>query len=231
MYDPKSVIADQLKFYERGGAGCLFASAASKKPAKYGWELRAFLPQEGEARIEEQVQSVILDPNVNTASLIFPTVHSPKTLIELVYGLAESTRFQIEQDRLFNNLRCLGLRARIGEGLKSWVTGFGPFEFLPLTRQAPYTEITLRTKQRPDYEWVMKESPDGVVHLADMDMQGIGRPAFEKLWNGSLQKTKRVLGHKPDLASAAKTTFAIPNALISEFKPLPTTVSKEVERV
>lgn len=56
----------------------------------------------------------------------------------------------------------------------------------------------------------MKEAPPGVIHLADMDMKGMQKIQFQSLWDGSFRNTERVIGHQPDLRSAAKTTFAIP---------------------
>lgn len=76
-----------------------------------------------------------------------------------------------------------------------------------------FTEIVFRTKSRPQYDWVMKETPEGVIHLADMDMKGMGEHKFKSLWHGSFATTEEVLGKKPDLRSAAKTTFAVPYKL------------------
>jgi len=56
----------------------------------------------------------------------------------------------------------------------------------------------------------MKEAPLGVIHLADMRMHGMSENKFQSLWYGSFDNTERVIGHKPDLRSAAKTTFAVP---------------------
>lgn len=76
-----------------------------------------------------------------------------------------------------------------------------------------FTELTFRTKARPQYKKVMKEAPPGVLHLADMDMKGMGENKFKSLWFGSFDNTEKILGHKPDLRSAAKTTFAVPVSL------------------
>lgn len=56
----------------------------------------------------------------------------------------------------------------------------------------------------------MKEAPEGVIHLADMDMKGMKDIQLQYLWDGSFKNTERIIGHKPDLRSAAKTTFAVP---------------------
>ena len=90
------------------------------------------------------------------------------------------------------------------------MTGFGNFNFLPKTRQSVFTEIMFRSKARPPYEKVMKKTPEGIIHLADMDMKGMSDNKFKSLWYGSFDNTESVLGHKPDLKSAAKTTFAVP---------------------
>jgi hypothetical protein len=81
---------------------------------------------------------------------------------------------------------------------------------LPKTRQTPYTEISFRVKPKPEYRKVMKPSHADTLHLADMYMHGIDDDVFKKLWGSSLARVASILGHKPNLKSAAKTTYAIP---------------------
>lgn len=203
----KSVIKTQLEFYKRGGAGCLFAAHAATNPAKYEWKLS--VSEVDAAQIESIVQDAITLPGVSTQSIIFPSVIHLKELKDLLSALQETPSFFLDQEQKFEDMMCLGFRARIGDKV-SWITGLGSFTFLPKTRQAVFTEIVFRSKPRPDYEWVMKEAPENVLHLADMDMKGMGENKFKALWYGSLDNTEKVLGHKPDLRSAAKTTFAVP---------------------
>ncbi len=215
-----NLIKEQIAFYRRGDAGCRFASVAAQNPSKYGWQLRILPSTSSLNALEDEVIRGIDTSEVSTLSLLLPSVKTAKSLVEMVFWLSKSPYIAIEQNELVDGARCLGLRISVTSKLKSWVSGFGPFQFLPKTRQAPTVELTFRTKPRPDYQWVMKDSPAGVVHLADMDMQGIGRGPFEKLWDESKRHTARVLGHKPNLQSAAKTTFAIPENLVQEFNPL-----------
>lgn len=133
-------------------------------------------------------------------------------LKELLLLLKDTLHITLEQEDEFADSVCLGYRIQVGE-VKSWVTGFGSFDFLPKTRQAVFTAITFRSKPRPVYKHVMKESPEGVVHLADMDMKGMNENRFKSLWYGSFDATELILCHKPDMRSAAKTTFAVPLAL------------------
>lgn len=203
----QSVIRTQLEFYKRGGAGCLFAAHAAHNPSKYEWRLSVC--EANPEKIEALVQETVALTTISTQSIIFPTVIHSKELRGLLSVLQEVPSFFLEQEEECENMMCLGYRARIGDKV-SWVTGLGGFTFLPKTRQAVFTEIVFRCKPRPDYTWVMKEAPENVLHLADMDMKGISENKFKALWYGSLDNTEKVLGHKPDLRSAAKTTFAVP---------------------
>lgn len=203
----RSVIETQLAFYKRGGAGCLSAAHAAHNPSRYAWRLSVCEPDA--EKIDGLVREAITLPAVSTQSIIFPSVIHAKELQDLLYVLRKVPSFSLEQEEEYEKMMCLGFRACINDKV-SWITGLGGFSFLPKTRQAVFTEIVFRCKPRPEYQWVMKEAPENVLHLADMDMKGIGENKFKALWYGSLDTTERVLGHKPDLRSAAKTTFAVP---------------------
>jgi hypothetical protein len=70
----------------------------------------------------------------------------------------------------------------------------------------------MRVKDRPSYAKVMKPAPEGVLHLADLDMK-MSEAEFKAEWGESFKRTANILGHKPNLCSAAKTTFAVPSVL------------------
>lgn len=210
-----SVIKTQLEFYKRGGAGCLFAAHAANNPSKFEWRLS--VSDVDEEKIEFLVQEAVILPDVSTQSIIFPSVIHVSELKYLLTVLQKVPSFFLEQEQEHEKMMCLGFRVRIG-GKVSWITGLGGFSFLPKTRQAVFTEIVFRSKPRPVYEWVMKEAPKDVLHLADMDMKCMSENKFKALWYGSLDNTEKLLGHKPDMRSAAKTTFAVPLRLWHETK-------------
>lgn len=201
------VTRSQIKFFRDNKAGCSFAAVAARKPRKYGWVhvVSALDP----SSIDQTIERSISDSQTTTLSLIFKDCQTPEHLQELVMLLQRCQHIFLGQDVIYEGFRCLGFRVRVQE-LQSWVSGFGPFAFFPKTRQAPYTELIFRVKPRPAYEKVMKVSPEGVIHLADMDMLGIPEVEFKKLWKASHEKTAAVLGHEPDFRSAAKTTFILP---------------------
>jgi len=168
--------------------------------------------------IDQAIGQSIADANVSTLSLIFRNCNTASHLLDLVEQLQACKYVFLGQDILFGGYRCLGFRARVGP-FESWVSGFGPFSFFAKTRQAPHTEIVARVKPRPAYKKVMKKAPEGVIHLADMEMLGLGDGNFRKLWSSSFDRTAAIIGHKPDQLSTAKTTFVVP----VEMNPAPCT--------
>lgn len=202
----------QFDFFRKNKAGCLFAAIAAKDPTRYGWVQRIISPKAD--LIDAAVERAVRGKKTTMLSLVFPTVNTTGKLIHLIEVLCSTRTIMLEQNLEFDASRCLGFRASIGD-LSSWISGFGPFKFFPNTRQAPYTEIAFRVKPRPSFKWVMKESPPGVIHLADLDMRGMADAMFRTVWRATMERTARLLGHNPDLRSAAKTTFAIPAELWS----------------
>lgn len=203
----KTIIETQLEFYRKGKAGCLFVAHAAGNPSKFGWKLSVC--KVSKDRIEKLIQSAVSLQEVSTQSIIFPSVITSEDLKDLLLILREVSSVSLGQEEKFEDAMYLGYRVKVNH-LKSWLTGFGNFDFLPKTRQSVFTEIIFRSKPRPAYEKVMKKSPKGVVHLADMNMRGMSDNKFKSLWYGSFDNTENILGHKPDLKSAARTTFAVP---------------------
>lgn len=203
------VLEEQLAFFRRGGTGCKFAALAATDSAKFGWVHRVLYPDVG--AVEKEIQEAIEDAAITTLSLVFPTVREPAELVTLVKELCSGSSMFLGQNVAFHNFNCLGLRVRVGDVL-SWVSGFGPFAFLPLTRRSPHTTIVFRVKPRPQYDWYLKPPHEGVIHLADMNMHDLTDDALRRMWDASFVSVEQILGAKPDLLSAAKTTFAIPDS-------------------
>lgn len=197
---------DQRGFFRQGSAGCTFAAVAANNLEKYGW--RQVVVEPTVTSISAAIADAVDDPATSLTSLIFPRVTSVGDLVALISELDMTPGVSVERT-LHESWVCVGVRVQF-YGLKSWVSGFGPFSFLPKTRQSPHCDLTFRVKPRPKFERVMKPSPSGVVHLADLDMIDMSDTVFKRMWYGAFKSTKSVLGKSPDILSAAKTTFALP---------------------
>jgi hypothetical protein len=208
MSDESLIIRTQLDFFRQNQAGCAFANYAAFEPIKYGW-IHKILKVDASG-IDAEIEKAINQQDITTLSLIFPDVDSVESLLKLIRVMTNCNYILLEQNVIFDRYCCLGFRVKVGQ-LLSWVSGFGAFDFFPKTRQTAYTEIIFRVKKRPNYARVMKKSPSSVIHLADMDMLGIADAIFKKMWYSSLARTAQLLGHTPDIRSAAKTTFVLPS--------------------
>ena len=211
MINEKAIINAQLEFFRVNKAGCAFAVVAARRSEKYGWFYKVI--DVSTESVDSEIKKAIDHAKISTLSLVFPTVNVLNKLIELVKTLQQCNYIYLGQNVVVEGMRCLGFRVRVGS-LVSWISGFGNFEYFPPTRRTPYTEIVFRVKPRPRFEWVMKESPADVIHLADMDMLGIEDNIFKRLWKSSLERTAKIIGHKPNLQSAAKTTFILPESIV-----------------
>lgn len=158
------ILDRQLRFFVEKRAGCLFAAAAAQNPDKYGWVHRIVPMRHGS--IDLAITQAIDEPTTTTLSLLFPDISVIDQFREFIATLKHCEMLSLDQIEEFRDTVCLGFRARVG-GAKSYVTGFGDFPFLPLTRRAPFVELATRVKARPDYDFVFKQAPPGVIHLAD----------------------------------------------------------------
>ncbi|WP_299495780.1 hypothetical protein [uncultured Shewanella sp.] len=202
-----SIINEQRIFYKNEGAGCVFAALAARNPAKYGWG-HEIINDVSSKNIDLIIDSFKEKKDISTLSLIFPKVRTLFDLCNFISTLEKCNNIIVEKENYLGH-ECFGFRVKCQNKL-SWVTGFGPFSFFPATRTSPHTEISFRIKPKPHYDFEMKKCDEDILHLAHMEMKGMGANHFKKVWSSSLTKTEKLLGHKPDFISAAKTTFSIP---------------------
>lgn len=203
----EGIIASHLEFFSRNRTGCAFAVLAARDAERFEWGCDV-VGEDDLASVSDRVGRAVAAPAVSTLSLIFPHVRSDRQLEDLISRLDADTVYLHSVLDTERN-RCYRFRARIGAE-ESYVSGFGPFPFLPPTRRADHAAIVFRVKPRPDYDWHLKEPEEGIIHVADMDMKGLDERAMLRAWNNSFLRTAGILGHKPDDESAAKTTFVMP---------------------
>lgn len=201
------IISEQLEFFARNLSGCGFAALAARDPDHFEWGSKIILSSDY-GKIDEYIAWAVAEPSVSTLSLIFPDVTSDQELDTLIPQLQTKLLILHELVDTEQN-RCFRFRAQVNED-QSFVSGFGPFDYMPVTRRSPHTSIVMRVKERPSYDWNFKEPESGIIHVADMNMKGLSDRKLWRMWNNSFLTTAGLLEKKPDQESAAKTTFVIP---------------------
>jgi hypothetical protein len=206
------IIAAQRHWHTAGQNGCVFAQTAATKSEAVGWQSLVSHDAEG-AELQKQIQAAIEaieQPGVENLSLLFPHITDPSDVARLVRSLPQvSDRFQIFE-RPYEDRVITAIRMRLNDdGVLSWVVGFGPFDFLPTTRQSPITELAIRTKPKPPEIFHRLSKDPMAAHLADVQL-GVSDQVMERLWTATQAQTHELLEGQDRAFSSAKVTYAFP---------------------
>jgi len=175
-------IQEQKEWIKSGGIGCLFATALLNRANEIGWVF-----QIEPKRLEIPKDCFVL-------SILFPNSNAEKVRL-----WALDNGFYIEDI----NEMYEGLRINLSEGI-SWVQYFGKDSHVK-TRQSPHPMLSFTCKMPP--QTYFKVGFNGVLHLAHASIKHLTKLAADKMWENSHKKTEKILGHKPTIREAAKTTF------------------------
>ncbi|WP_133365618.1 hypothetical protein [Qipengyuania sediminis] len=202
------IVEQQLDFFARNRSGCGFAAFAARSPSRYEWLHKVVRPDQF-SEIDCIIEGAAVADGVSTLSLVFPDVRTDTDLDSFLPFLAGKVVY-LHSVHDTPDRRCYRFRARVC-GEESYVSGFGQFDVMPVTRRTPFTSIVMRVKPRPPYDWHLKKPEEGLVHVADMDMnQDLSDKNLKAMWNNSFLTVRGLLGADPNEESAAKTTFVIP---------------------
>lgn len=171
-----------LEYIRRGKTGCVFATILSRDPLKVGW-VRIFNPSE-----------IVIPEEALIVSYIFEGKDKSEVIS---WALSQGMYMEETSDGT------LGLRYAGINGV-SWVQYFGP-ESHVVTRQSPESELLFCVKLPKKYYW--RVGFTGVLHLAHGSVEHIKEKALDIIWEGCFKRTRKLLGYKPTIKEAAKTTI------------------------
>lgn len=215
------VLAIHHHWHTLGQQGCAFAQMVATNPPDYGWErhvqqirsLKAPLPDTVWRDLIAAIDASRLRPEVQALSILFPDLESPALLASLIAGLCEHVGFDARYiDGPTADLKAVQLRLLLDGGVESWVVGFAPFEYLPMTRQAPIVELAFATKPKQ----LPLQSRRLNADLAHADLAGaLGAPiptedVFNKVFEKTAARRLRILGGNDPFAKA-KISILVPN--------------------
>jgi hypothetical protein len=178
-----------LEWIKGGNSGCTFATLFAKNPECVGWHTYTH---------EEWALKQLLElfgENELIVSIIFPESWTK----EYVRFWALSNNFFEEN----TSDDTKGLRIMCPQGV-SWVQYFGKDSHVK-TRQAPSPMLLYTRKLNKSY--YVKVGFKGILHLAHAWCTDVKESVYDLLWNQSYKQTSKLLGHKPTIREAAKTTW------------------------
>lgn len=204
----------QRHWHASGQNGCAFAQWLAKRTPSNEWAFVVWRAQD--EQITETLQFLAGSSPAEMVSILVPSATWTTEAIRLTDALACLDDFFLEAHEARPGYASRRLRYRLPSGEIAWVMAFGPFAWMPTTRQAPMLEFTIRLKPKPDRLYERLNQDLTIAHLADFPAP-IRAGAWDRLFDFTLKETRRVLGEEPDDLSAAKQTLAVP---LSELSPV-----------
>jgi hypothetical protein len=202
-----------------GQTSCHFAAGLSRDRKTAKWDFVGIRRQEGEdvcGKIADLLSAA--EQTAEAIIFCFPHVIDPESLVDLINTLCACDRWWWEpilmdtsgsptpSDEVLVSLKYLLSDGRHA----SWVLGFGPFDFLAFTRQAPITSLAMRVNP---YKRVLTDraGPDGImpVHLADMNSL-LPDEKFGRVKTATEENKRNILNGDLLRAARARVTFRIP---------------------
>lgn len=173
-----------LEWIRAGKTACTFATLFSKNPESVGWKFTTYDKFEKEGAPQEPL----------LVSVEFPDWDKEKVRNwALVNGFYEESTGD----------ETLGLRIDSEHG-KSWVQYFGPDSHV-VTRRSPMPMLLYCRKLNKSY--YVKVGFKGILHLAHAWYDKINERVYDLLWERSYKQTEKLIGHKPTIYEASKTTW------------------------
>ncbi len=207
-------------WHGEGRNGCVFALLSARNAEESGWQdhvitkkIEVIEKDDTKVQIQKRIKKAIVDSKCEILSLLFSNITVDLELIRLIKQLLIIRDFSLSDKKIIDDHITLALRIPItSDGILSWVMAFGPYEYFPLTRQSPITEITIRVKPKPEIQFHRLNKDKDAAHLADLPID-YKVSVTEQIWQNTIKRTRIILGEEPNHFSAAKTTFTLPRRL------------------
>ena len=171
-------------------------------------------------KLSDIIEEHIAAQNCEILSLLFPLAVTNEDVGRVIQMFAGLDRTLLLPPQIFEERTAISIRVRLTSNVHSWVLGFGPYSFLPLTRQAPVTELVVRTKSQKGSHCGSAIGRDVPAHVADVPLDHC-RIQFDRLWHASVRRTGEILRSDDRAFARARITFAVPTdfAMSLDLKP------------
>jgi hypothetical protein len=195
--------------------GCMFSRAMFAAPEKF--HISVIELEEAEdavVAVAAEVERLIADPQSEGAVLLLPGIKSPAEVTSLLKGLELSAGWLVRVDHVGHGdvpYAVLGVDVPVGRDMDADVLSellvFADFDYLPVTRRAPCTAFTLRTKAARS-DTPLEGRIERRANLAAINFD-VPKRAFEKLWKQS-QDLRAELDGSDNPFARARVAIGLP---------------------
>ena len=211
-YDPAMVVEVFRQWFLSGQSACLFARDMAKRPtaSRTDWVSTCVPARVSDGNMRKILaQTVGLHPKAS--QIIFPYARTAEDVAGLLGQLTRQDGWYAVELGVVEDVTLIGLRwSGVGQGYVTWVLGFAPLPTMPVTRQAPFTAIILRTITDHGEIKRKTERDRTVVHLADYCPRKGGAK-----WDKTSEMRRALVEESRDEWAKAKVAFALPSEAVS----------------
>lgn len=211
-----------LDWVKRGQTGCRFAARLALDDVSARWESVTLSKNIPRSELAEHVCEVLLslDKRTELVQLIFPHIDSVDELVALINDLCtpKLNWYWEAEDSYENGWVDVGLRWLLPDGEHvAWALGFGPYDFLPVTRRAPLVSIVLRTSPLKRTPGTRDKNNLIPVHAADMDdLLGKDEQLRQIITSATKESKLKLVAAEHARSARARVTFKLPQQALCD---------------
>lgn len=143
------------------------------------------------------------------AFILFPAIRNESALVAQLELLSSGERWKVSRETvkgLTTSDLLVGLRWTTRDGTTSMPMGFGPFPTMPVTRRAPYVCIATWPGGHANPFSHRRKPMIGAVDFLDCALpHDLDRDEFDRLWDGSVERTGELLAETHDSPTFYRT--------------------------
>ena len=212
-----------FKWFRSEQLGCRYGMSLAQKEHMSSWvTLATSIPSSDFQRreIEGLLCGAADSDSLHAVLIVFKDIEQARDLARLIDSLCKHPSWMCSESRdveplLSGDIRhSLCLRWRMPDGSDAHALGFGPFAFLPATRRAPYSALTLpvcavgafRDPKLPPTERHLCDMRNDVFQLEDQ---------YKRVGAATHALRDKVVEPHNNEAAKAKVTLVLPHEIFS----------------
>lgn len=207
--------------------GCTFAHAILNhhRPSVMAYSMKTPTVLADVEIVQQRLEEAFHEPAFHAVMLVFPEVGIVDHLVPALNLLLQhdswswcESKGDVADTAGGVSRFAFGMRWTMPDHDTAFALGFGPYGFLPPTRLAPYTTITVPVCERGTKRMEDPDEDPSHRHLCDMLNEELAAEWAAKE-RGTTELKKQLIDDHEKRAAKAKVTFALPDSVRATLAP------------